>query len=242
MERIVIIMPKYIKIIAISIILAISATQCGNSPKIPEARKDMVPVILVQETAAAKTDDQVGKILNTARKHFGSNDYNGYCQRFVRICYESAGIYADRDALSALEAWGMWGISTRRDNIPVGACVYFQGYGYSWEYGHVAIYTGNDYIIDATFTHGICERKLTNWTGYLGWGYQAGVKPSWGRIPGDVDGDGTITANDARLALLAAAKQYELNEAEFEGANVLNGTVITAAAARQILLMAAKLR
>lgn len=136
---------------------------------------------------ASAANEKVDKILECANKKLGSNAYydsargQGYCQAFVKDCYEYAGIYASSNAGSADEAKSRWMISTDLSNIPVGACVYFN-------YNHVAIYVGNNKI-----TH-LCDKviKTTDLHGYVlyfknpstgkydlklepvGWGYQAG--------------------------------------------------------------------
>jgi uncharacterized protein YjdB len=119
---------------------------------------------------------QAENIISYARGKLGSTAYYYLCQAFVRECYENgAGIYASSNALSAYQAWSWWGRSTSRDNIPVGACVYFLGGVYDGTYGHVGIYIGDGRMIDAVST--VRETSI-NWNGYLGWGYQAGVEPT----------------------------------------------------------------
>lgn len=129
-----------------------------------------------------KAATQVDQIISYARSLIGSADYNGYCQRFVKVCYQSAGIYASPDAASAIDAWHMWGLSTSKTDIPVGACVYFTN---SSIYGHVGIYVGNGKMIDANGNSGVVERTISadSWNNYLGWGYQAGIKPEGSEVP-----------------------------------------------------------
>lgn len=62
-----------------------------------------------------------------------------------------------------------------------------------------------------------------------------------GSFKGDVDGDGKITAADARLALRAAAKLTTLTKAQLEAADLTNDGRVTAEDARKILRVAAKL-
>lgn len=111
--------------------------------------------------------------INSAKAKLGSKAYSGYCQKFVRVCFESAGIYGS--ASSAIAAWNQWKQSTSKTNIPVGACVYFKT---SSQYGHVGIYIGNGQVIHAVST--VKTESLTSMCSkytYLGWGYQGGVKP-----------------------------------------------------------------
>lgn len=117
---------------------------------------------------------QVDVIIDKALSLKGNHYYDNYCQRFVRECYEAAGISGS--ASSAAEAYKMWCLSAKMSNVPRGAAVYFKGTN---AYGHVGIYTGNGNIIHAA--NGVrvqsleyCAQKYT----YLGWGWQGGIKPS----------------------------------------------------------------
>lgn len=58
---------------------------------------------------------------------------------------------------------------------------------------------------------------------------------------GDVNGDGKVTAADARMVLRAAAKLIKLNESQLVVADVNFDNKVTAADARKILRVAAKL-
>ena len=114
---------------------------------------------------------------DTARRYLGSNNYNGYCQRFVRVVGQNIGLPAG-SASSALDACNKWRVSTDR-NIPVGAAVYLRGRNRStngYKYGHVGIYVGNGNVIHALTT--VKEQSLDSLLqtfDYLGWGWQAGV-------------------------------------------------------------------
>ena len=116
---------------------------------------------------------QLDKILEKAYSLKGSHEFDNYCQRFVRVCYEAAGIYGE--AASANEAYNKWAVSNNMDNIPTGAAVYFKGIG---PYGHVGICTGNGNIIHAAYGVKIysiemCDKKYQ----FKGWGWQGGIKP-----------------------------------------------------------------
>ena len=128
---------------------------------------------------------QVNAIISFANSKRHSSEYSGYCQAFVKACYEAAGIYASTNAGSANEAKRQWMISKDLKNIPIGACVYFiDSYGGGW--GHVAIYLGNDRIIHTVkgvYSQGnpdisyVEETSLSYYTNnglVEGWGYQAG--------------------------------------------------------------------
>ena len=57
----------------------------------------------------------------------------------------------------------------------------------------------------------------------------------------DVNGDGSVTATDARLALRAAARIDVLSAAQFAAADIMRNSVVNAADARIILRIAAKI-
>lgn len=138
-------------------------------------------VVPTETTAYAESTTQTAQIFATARSKIGSTSYSGYCQRFVRICYESAGLYASSDATTALSAWKKWGVSSSSENIPVGATLYFNSGSSS---GHVGIYTGNGKMVHAVST--VREETISSywWSCYLGWGYQSGQKPTGSYVEG----------------------------------------------------------
>lgn len=110
-------------------------------------------------------------VLDKARSLIGVTTYRGKCQQFVRLMYQEAGVYASSP--HAKDAGNKWIQDTSRDNIPVGATVYFDS-PYSPKYGHVGIYAGNGKMIDATNTT-VKEHDIGNWwKHYRGWGYHGG--------------------------------------------------------------------
>lgn len=115
---------------------------------------------------------KVDVVLARARSFIGSAQFAGFCQRFVRVSFEAVGIYGW--APSATDAGNYWIVSTSRDNIPVGATVYFTS---NTQYGHVGIYTGNGCMIHAYNV--VCEEPISDywWSRFRGWGYQGGVAP-----------------------------------------------------------------
>lgn len=115
--------------------------------------------------------NQVTKIINWAKQQIGTSEYNGYCQKFVRLAYEAGNIYGS--ATTATEAWRKWCQSTSKTNIPVGAAVYFEGTDYN--VGHVALYVGNGQVINPAKTVYTCN--LSDIPKYRGWGWQGGKKP-----------------------------------------------------------------
>ena len=132
---------------------------------------------------------QLDKIINFAKGKLGQEYCIGYCQAFVFNCYKAGGI-DNGSASSAIKAWEKWGVSTRKDNIPIGACVYFdERIG---EYGHVGLYIGNNKMIHASASNNaVIESSLTWYFNncYAGWGWQGGV------VPEGVDLDLTIRYN-----------------------------------------------
>ncbi|MBQ8894351.1 MAG: hypothetical protein IJ043_08090 [Clostridia bacterium] len=117
-------------------------------------------------------------MVNQARNLLGSTNYNGYCQKFVRVVGNKIGL-PDGGAGSALAAYNSWCVSKSMDNIPVGAAVYFRSKNTKsagYKYGHVGIYVGDGKVIHALAT--VREQSLTDMLSnynYLGWGWQAGV-------------------------------------------------------------------
>ncbi len=119
---------------------------------------------------ATKADTAIAK----AKTLLGSTAYNGYCQRFVRISYEAAGITGY--ASTAIEAWKQWGVSASATNVPKGATVYFET---SSGNGHAGIYMGDGNVIHAVQTVRIeTLSALRAKYRYLGWGWQGGVNPN----------------------------------------------------------------
>lgn len=80
------------------------------------------------------------------------------------------------------------------------------------------------------------DKIVNSWYSYLGI-----KKPAPKVVKGDVDGDGKITAADARKALRAASQLETLTETQKKAADVNNDGKVTAADARTILRQAANL-
>ncbi|MBR5411174.1 MAG: alkaline phosphatase [Clostridia bacterium] len=108
-------------------------------------------------------------------------------------------------------------------------------------YGNKTLFKANHAV--ANYTIPIRLARL------LGWGKDEFPRARDGSLikrlpedasPGDVDGDGDVTAADARLALRAAVglEEFEPGSAEFLSADMDGDGVITAADARQILRIA----
>ena len=120
----------------------------------------------------------------------------GLCQKWVDDVYEGAGLSVER-LNSAYDSYKANGVSTDKDNIPIGAAVYGTGTGNSGPYGHVGIYIGDGKVMDnvgpiqtSTLEEWISwqENKPQNSNnvltdlngeskhGWLGWGWADGNK------------------------------------------------------------------
>lgn len=151
---------------------------------------------------------QIEKILSAAKSKIGSKAYNingmTYCQRFVKDCYAAAGIAGD--AGSAADARVKWMQSSSKNNIPLGAAVYFKGS--QPKYGHVGIYIGNNQIIHV-IDKGVIKSSLSGGGKYLGWGWQGGKKPTGATTSGSSSGSGS--SNNYRVAKAEFTAYYPAN-------------------------------
>ncbi len=132
---------------------------------------------------------QVETAINKAKQLLGSHAYDNYCQRFVRVCYEAAGIYGN--AATARGAMGKWKESSGRTNIPVGAAVYFT----NSSDGHVGIYLGDDKMIHAWGSAGVIISSVDKCPKYQGWGWQGGIKPTGATVS---QGEGNSPQSDKK--------------------------------------------
>ncbi|MBC1246538.1 NlpC/P60 family protein [Listeria booriae] len=133
-------------------------------------------------TSTGQVGAQTQKIIDYVNSKVGTSYGSGYCQAFVRDSYEKAGIFATTNAGSAKIAADRWTKSTSQSNIPIGACVYFEGTKANSYLGHVGIYVGNGNIVHATGGK-VLKQQLSYMTQnnkfiFRSWGYQAGVQPN----------------------------------------------------------------
>lgn len=142
-----------------------------------------IPILLsnniVNGTGKRTQLTQLEKIINWATKQIGSREFHGRCQAFVRMAVVQ-GIGEHECVISAKEARNKWMLSgTGFDYTPpAGAAVYFNGTGaLGAKYGHVALSIGDGYIIDPVDTVKKLKLKKSMNGGYLGWGWQGGIKP-----------------------------------------------------------------
>lgn len=122
---------------------------------------------------------QLEKILNWATLQIGSTEFHGYCQAFVYRAV-ATGIGHHDSPVSAREARQKWMFSGTGYNYkpPAGAAVYFNGTGTKGSmYGHVALSIGDGYILDPVDTVKKLKLYKNMNGGYLGWGWQGGIKP-----------------------------------------------------------------
>ena len=127
------------------------------------------------------------------------------------------------------------GVSTDFKNIEVGEAV--------WMSGHIGIYIGNGLAVE-------CSPKWENKVqitacNCIKKGYNTRTWTKHGKLPyitylplGDINGDGQVTAADARLALRAAVKLEKLTAAQIFAGDMNGDGKITADDARLITLKA----
>lgn len=118
---------------------------------------------------------QIGKssFYNKAK---GSNCVSkSYCAAFVKSAYNEAGLgYINGNAIDIPHSNPITYTANGKvdySNIPIGACIVSKG---SSSYGHVALYVGNGYVIEAggrTIVKQKIDESYGKKYGFLGWGY-----------------------------------------------------------------------
>lgn len=98
-----------------------------------------------------------------------------YCAAFVKSAYNEAGLgYINGNAIDIPHSNPItYNANGKVDysNIPIGACIVSKG---SSSYGHVALYVGNGYVIEAggrTIVKQKIDESYGKKYGFLGWGY-----------------------------------------------------------------------
>ncbi len=144
-----------------------------------------------EQLKAASNILSADTIVMTARAKVGSHDSNlaGMCLRFCLNLYQSLNSNAKYGgkACCAFTYSKHAVISTSRENIPLGALVFFSGTngrcsGCGYSPGHVGIYVGDGVVsIQGKSNGGIISNKpISTWERwgypYIGWGYLDGVE------------------------------------------------------------------
>lgn len=154
--------------------------------------------------AAVQLDSQT--IVDYVNGRVGEYYPNGYCLSFVEECYQNLGTYRPYNCC-AYKSGSNYIVSTRSDNIPKGATVYFGKCGGgpcgacgAAYFGHVGIYIGNGYFVHATGGSVQCT-LLASWSSkYRGWGHCGNFTLNTDNYPqGSFDGVsggmGTVTVS-----------------------------------------------
>lgn len=97
-----------------------------------------------------------------------------YCAQFVSLVYQAAG--QPYPYGNAIDFWNQWGVSTSKDDIPVGAVVCGSGVGTMGSiYGHVGVYLGDGEVSNNVGSLSIesleswCSWQTANCQGHVGW-------------------------------------------------------------------------
>ena len=141
----------------------------------------------VAQAATWTTTEEGYKVYNYAKNAVGTFEMprTGLCQAFVRICLEeSIGMRNSRGGCCAMKAGQTNIISTSRDDIPLGAAVYFAGSKITCSQcgqkaGHVGIYIGNNEIAHSWGSNKVITKSTIDYVincgyTYCGWGWQGG--------------------------------------------------------------------
>lgn len=163
---------------------------------------------------------QVQNIVSWAKGKVGSKAYSGLCQKFVAEAYAYGGGLQRVWAGTATNAWKLYGVSTSKSNIPVGAAVYFNGSNPS--VGHVGIYIGNGQVVHAYPS--IIISNLNSIPGYRGWGWNGGVKPS---------GATTSTLSDTQYKNIYGSSSSSSSSSSSGALSGSSGTSTTVSGARE---------
>ena len=177
-----------------------------------------------------KSLEKLGKTVNT-------RNVITYCSTLERAGY-FVGVYANTNWFTNylnradLRRFTLWE-ANYNTNPNKGADM--------WQYTDRARINGYNGNLDANW---LFREDLTELIKSMGLnGFDKPVdKPDYTEfIPGDVDGDGVVTAADARIVLQASSRLITLTPEQFKRADVLGDGQITAALARTILNMSAGL-
>lgn len=118
---------------------------------------------------------QIGKSSFYNKARGGNYASKKYCAAFVKSAYNEAGLgYINGNAIDIPHPNPITYTSNGSvdySNIPIGACIVSKG---SSSYGHVALYVGNGYVIEAggrTIVKQKIDESYGKSYGFVGWGY-----------------------------------------------------------------------
>lgn len=145
-----------------------------------------------------------------AKSQLGSSEFNGYCLRFVARAYQKAtGVYSSKT--TATEAYRAWCVDHSKNNVPVGAAVFYVGTRAA--VGHVGMYIGNDLYIHAA--RGVRISTFSTSKNYRGWGWLGGYKLSSNGSPSSVSTPAqqtTVLGSESGVAIYHAESPEKISK------------------------------
>ena len=149
-----------------------------------EAATKLTKIPSTEFASSGRVTDIMQKIADVASNNSGGG-YDNMCEAWAELQWQNATGMARECQPSTYDAYKAWGVSTSKDNIPVGAMVYGSGSptvdSVNNPYGHVGIYVGDGMVADQggvvsldqwiSWQHANCDGHQ----GWLGWGWQNGI-------------------------------------------------------------------
>ena len=141
-----------------------------------EATNGQIELVGDSQTKIVKWAElQIGKSSFYNKAKGGNYASKSYCAAFAKSAYNEAGLgYINGNAIDIPHPNPITYNSAGNvdySNIPIGACIVSKG---SSSYGHVAVYVGNGYVIEAggrTIVKQKIDESYGKKYGFLGWGY-----------------------------------------------------------------------
>ncbi|MBQ8540337.1 MAG: leucine-rich repeat protein [Clostridia bacterium] len=133
------------------------------------------------ETGAYMATADAYKLVDYLNGLVGNYFESGKCQAFVyQSLNKCLGVENTVVSCCATKAWQNYGVAYSRDDIPLGAAVYFGGSNTVDSYcgqkaGHVGLYIGDDYIVHvwgAKVVKTTIDYVINRGYTYRGWGWQ----------------------------------------------------------------------
>ncbi len=136
----------------------------------------VMPMSTVPASAATRLTSS--QIKNYVESRVGQNYTQNACLAFVKECFVNLG-GPQSTACCAYNYGNSFIVSTSKDNIPIGADVFFGNKnikcGSCGNYcGHIGIYVGNGEMVHASGGK-ILKTSLNYVSNYRGWGYHGGI-------------------------------------------------------------------